>query len=145
MGIHVTIAMPNDQIHISTNIDATILQVKTTLANLLGTKPTRLHMVSDNHRPLGNHMRLISLTEIAPMDGLLTPVTLEHIYLEVTLVAAVVSTTCSVCLRTSTKGLACQGCHSIRYCSRECQTHDWPRHKAACKAAQAGVTEQWEL
>ena len=29
----------------------------------------------------------------------------------------------------------CSRCKMIRYCSRACQSTDWPRHKAACKAA----------
>ena len=31
----------------------------------------------------------------------------------------------------------CSPCKTIRYCSRDCQSRDWPRHKAACKAADA--------
>ncbi|EIM89390.1 uncharacterized protein STEHIDRAFT_120026 [Stereum hirsutum FP-91666 SS1] len=27
----------------------------------------------------------------------------------------------------------CTGCKITRYCSRECQTQDWPQHKEACK------------
>jgi hypothetical protein len=31
----------------------------------------------------------------------------------------------------------CSGCHSVRYCSSECQHADWKVHKAACKAVKA--------
>lgn len=28
---------------------------------------------------------------------------------------------------------SCAGCYTVSYCSKECQTFDWPRHKFACK------------
>jgi hypothetical protein len=31
----------------------------------------------------------------------------------------------------------CARCRSVRYCSKECQTADWPAHKATCKRLQA--------
>ena len=30
---------------------------------------------------------------------------------------------------------ACAACRTVVYCGRDCQTADWPSHKAACKAA----------
>ena len=33
----------------------------------------------------------------------------------------------------------CSRCKMIRYCSRACQSRDWPHHKTACKA-DAGVS-----
>jgi hypothetical protein len=31
----------------------------------------------------------------------------------------------------------CSACRSVRYCGRECQTADWPAHKATCKRMRA--------
>lgn len=28
----------------------------------------------------------------------------------------------------------CSACRRVRYCSRECQERDWPKHKTACRA-----------
>ena len=45
---------------------------------------------------------------------------------------------CPCGAKTSTK---CGGCGVARYCSRECQKKDWPRHKTKCsllKAAREG-------
>lgn len=39
---------------------------------------------------------------------------------------------CYMCKRTG-KLLTCKRCQSIRYCSKECQTTDWPRHRPVCK------------
>jgi hypothetical protein len=32
----------------------------------------------------------------------------------------------------------CSRCRSVRYCGKECQTADWPAHRATCKRLQAG-------
>ncbi|KDR69935.1 hypothetical protein GALMADRAFT_255247 [Galerina marginata CBS 339.88] len=48
---------------------------------------------------------------------------------------------CSVCKKPDNgevKIQRCSRCHSRFYCGRECQTADWPTHKAAC-----GKTMQW--
>ncbi|KAK7682252.1 hypothetical protein QCA50_014839 [Cerrena zonata] len=34
------------------------------------------------------------------------------------------------------KLFACSGCKMARYCSRECQAHDWPAHKIICRRNQ---------
>ena len=31
----------------------------------------------------------------------------------------------------------CKSCEAVMYCGRACQLEDWPKHKAACKAAKA--------
>ncbi|KAF2803365.1 HET-domain-containing protein [Mytilinidion resinicola] len=41
------------------------------------------------------------------------------------------STDCVICTSKSTS--LCARCRSIRYCSKECQATDWPRHKIFCK------------
>ena len=39
--------------------------------------------------------------------------------------------TCAICDSSDSK--FCSLCHSILYCSRECQKTDWPLHKKVCK------------
>ena len=39
--------------------------------------------------------------------------------------------TCAICDSSDSK--FCSLCHSILYCSRECQKTDWPLHKMVCK------------
>lgn len=39
---------------------------------------------------------------------------------------------CFVCLK-QFKTLACSKCHEHRYCSKECQIKDWPKHKKNCR------------
>lgn len=38
------------------------------------------------------------------------------------------------------KLMACLGCKSVYYCSRECQKAAWPRHKKGCQAAAAQLS-----
>jgi hypothetical protein len=38
------------------------------------------------------------------------------------------------------KASRCSKCKVARYCSKQCQTLDWPRHKSACKRLQAAAT-----
>ena len=43
---------------------------------------------------------------------------------------------CRTCKKTAdtSKTLSlCAGCHSVRYCSRDCQKQDWKLHKKVCK------------
>jgi len=44
---------------------------------------------------------------------------------------------CRHCLREPFEGeskfKACKSCSIVVYCSRECQTQDWPRHKSTCQ------------
>ena len=40
------------------------------------------------------------------------------------------SRTCVVCAKAATK--TCAACKKQRYCGRECQRSDWPRHRRAC-------------
>jgi hypothetical protein len=35
----------------------------------------------------------------------------------------------------------CSGCKVVRYCSKEHQTQDWPKHKASCKEVKKGRTK----
>lgn len=39
---------------------------------------------------------------------------------------------CSVCGKEDIKTLMCSACHSIRYCSRQCQKANWKIHKRIC-------------
>jgi MYND finger len=41
---------------------------------------------------------------------------------------------CSKCRRELPELKTCSRCRTIRYCSVECQTNDWARHKSGCKA-----------
>ena len=42
-------------------------------------------------------------------------------------------TTCRKCHHTGTKKLSkCAGCHSVTYCSQDCQKEDWARHSDNC-------------
>ena len=38
---------------------------------------------------------------------------------------------CHICSKPSTKH--CSDCQRVHYCSKECQTKDWKRHKIECK------------
>jgi hypothetical protein len=43
---------------------------------------------------------------------------------------------CAACNAPDAKN-ECYGCHTVRYCGKECQASHWRVHKAACKAARA--------
>lgn len=34
----------------------------------------------------------------------------------------------------------CGGCRSVQYCSRDCQSNDWSRHKALCRSIRRGAS-----
>lgn len=40
---------------------------------------------------------------------------------------------CHTCHKSFTKLLLCSRCREVHYCSKDCQTEDWPRHKTHCK------------
>ena len=55
-----------------------------------------------------------------------------------------IATTCKACgkePRAGGKLLSCGKCHSTQYCDTQCQTADWPQHKAACRRAAASREE----
>lgn len=39
---------------------------------------------------------------------------------------------CENCLKSKDKLLVCGKCHSVEYCSKECQVIHWPKHKHFC-------------
>lgn len=41
--------------------------------------------------------------------------------------------TCFNCHAKPGKLSACSGCKKVRYCNKECQSKDWPKHKFVCK------------
>ncbi|KAF2820744.1 hypothetical protein CC86DRAFT_428592 [Ophiobolus disseminans] len=41
---------------------------------------------------------------------------------------------CAVCHKAVTISQRCKACVNIYYCSKECQTQDWPMHKLVCRA-----------
>lgn len=41
---------------------------------------------------------------------------------------------CTNCKKTGLKLRECQGCGTVRYCSKTCQTAGWKAHRSACKA-----------
>ncbi len=41
---------------------------------------------------------------------------------------------CAACKKTSEKFKVCARCHSTSYCNTDCQSADWPKHKAFCKS-----------
>ncbi|KAJ8068190.1 hypothetical protein OCU04_003760 [Sclerotinia nivalis] len=43
------------------------------------------------------------------------------------------ATECAVCHNRDVKVLRCSRCRSREYCGKDCQTRDWPTHKASCK------------
>ena len=43
---------------------------------------------------------------------------------------------CKVCNKTSTNN--CAKCHSVQYCSKQCQLADWPNHKRLCRDIKSG-------
>lgn len=48
---------------------------------------------------------------------------------------------CAYCGKIDEKVKICGGCRSSLYCSRECQTKDWPRHKEICKKIKLCTTD----
>ncbi len=46
------------------------------------------------------------------------------------------SMSCAACNAPDAKN-ECSGCHTVRYCGKECQASHWRAHKAACKAARS--------
>lgn len=36
--------------------------------------------------------------------------------------------------------LNCGGCRSVQYCSKDCQSNDWSRHKATCRSIRRGAS-----
>lgn len=53
-----------------------------------------------------------------------------------------VITVCPVCMSISTK--MCGGCRKKKYCSRDCQRQDWPRHRLKCVAATLNAIKEKE-
>lgn len=49
------------------------------------------------------------------------------------------------CRKALQKKRRCAKCHSVRYCSKECQVKDWPVHKEECKAYVTYVLHGWDL
>jgi TPR repeat protein len=50
---------------------------------------------------------------------------------------------CAACLLKTTELMACGKCHSVYYCSIECQKADWlARHKKVCKEAGSGTNSE---
>lgn len=50
---------------------------------------------------------------------------------------------CKACPRSATR--KCGRCRTTRYCSKECQTRDWPRHSEMCKPRRTGPTAVLKL
>jgi ankyrin repeat protein len=48
------------------------------------------------------------------------------------LVRSVASRTCTYKTCTSRDTYKCNGCESVKYCSKKCQRLDWPKHKPLC-------------
>ena len=49
---------------------------------------------------------------------------------------------CAICKKSEGQLKSCSLCHSIFYCSVECQKKDWKEHKPKCKSADATILEQ---
>lgn len=48
--------------------------------------------------------------------------------------ASASSATCTSCSKPAAN--KCGGCKTLSYCSKDCQSKDWPNHKATCKDVQ---------
>ena len=48
---------------------------------------------------------------------------------------------CAVCGVEVAKLKRCTACKAVSYCSRECQSADWPQHKLKCKQMQQAAEE----
>ncbi|KAJ8073953.1 hypothetical protein PM082_012237 [Marasmius tenuissimus] len=76
------------------------------------------------------------------------PGTLNIIEVENTNILPPVSGSCIKCGREKMDGsdaqlMRCASCRLTRYCGKDCQKNDWPRHKRVCKAIRSVEFVDW--
>jgi len=54
------------------------------------------------------------------------------------------SKSCTNCLKSGIKLYVCSRCKSVKYCSKDCQSHHYPTHKTECKPPNNTITQQVE-
>lgn len=68
----------------------------------------------------------VECTEITPDNENITMINKA-------MIATMVNNYCIECGKSNITS-QCKSCHQVRYCSKECQTNDWPYHKRLCQA-----------
>ena len=117
---------------------ATVRDIKAALARHLGINKSWLQLFTTAGRLCGNDAGLLELMG-HPLADVLDPKALKNMWLELALHVVVSSNQCRVC--GASEARRCAGCEQARYCSRECQQVDWPRHRKICRIVFDGSAE----
>ena len=132
MPVQVTIRMLSGEVHeCCVPGGDTVRNLKVTLYHLTGMKPSRLRLLTTSGNLCEDEIGLLELVECTLAD-VLDPKVLRRSLFQLELHAVISSDLCSVCSAEFAR--RCSGCWVTRYCSRECQLHDWQDHKENCEA-----------
>ncbi len=100
--------------------------ISTTEANTLESSASKPQTNSETSADCDAHEESVQATAVLDSDDESTFDAEEYVNI------------CAHCLKESSVELQkCSKCKSFRYCSKECQIFDWPRHKSVCKLLQA--------